>query len=241
MVNLSAIRRPRQPNLALSSRFGILDRVTSQLAVLKPSSLTDWLLEHGRHFVTTPEIAELLGVSATSVPVTLHRARTANKIVSVTKGAWVPVPPAHRSAGAPPPVQFIDELMNHLGHPYYIGFLSAARIHGASHQVPMSLQVVTPAHLRDRRIGDHPVRFIRRSATAERATERRQTGPASRGASSATEVATDPAVCRRSASRPSDQRSRGSSAPSRSPARRALVTSSSTHQDRALVWGTWRM
>lgn len=60
--------------------------MTSQLAVLKPSSLTDWLLEHGRHFVTTPEIAELLGVSATSVPVTLHRARTANKIVSVTKG-----------------------------------------------------------------------------------------------------------------------------------------------------------
>ena len=122
--------------------------MTSQLAVLKPSSLTDWLLEHGRHFVTTPEIAELLGVSATSVPVTLHRARTANKIVSVTKGAWVPVPPAHRSAGAPPPVQFIDELMNHLGHPYYIGFLSAARIHGASHQVPMSLPLVVLEPLR---------------------------------------------------------------------------------------------
>jgi predicted transcriptional regulator of viral defense system len=68
-----------------------------------------------------------------------------NKIVSVTKGGWVPVPPVYRADGGPPPIHYIDYVMQHLGHPYYVGLLSAARIHGASHQVPMVLQVVTEA------------------------------------------------------------------------------------------------
>lgn len=60
--------------------------------------------------------------------------------------------------------------MRHLGHPYYIGFLSAARLHGASHQVPMVLQVVTPALLRDRTVGGSRIEFIRRSSAADRPT-----------------------------------------------------------------------
>ena len=32
-------------------------------------------------------------------------------------------------AGAPPPLHYIDPLMRHLGHPYYVGLLSAARLH----------------------------------------------------------------------------------------------------------------
>jgi len=140
-------------------------------ATISPSLLPDWLLGRGVHFVTTVEIAELVGVAESSVPVSLHRARAANKIVSVTKGAWVPVPPAYRSAAAPPPIHYIDALMRHLGHGYYVGFLSSARIHGASHQVPMVLQVVTPALLRDRRVGDSRIQFIRRSAAAERAVK----------------------------------------------------------------------
>jgi predicted transcriptional regulator of viral defense system len=140
-----------------------------------PSALPDWLLGRGRLFVTTAEIAELTGLSESSVPVHLHRARAANKIVSVTKGGWVPVPLVYRSSGAPPPIHYIDYMMKHLGHPYYVGFLSAARIHGASHQVPMVLQVVTPALLRDRQIGGNRLHFIRRSDAAKRATQRHDT------------------------------------------------------------------
>jgi predicted transcriptional regulator of viral defense system len=39
--------------------------------------------------------------------------------------------------------------MSHLGKPYYVGVLSAAAIHGASHQQPMEFQVVTKGPLRD--------------------------------------------------------------------------------------------
>lgn len=139
-------------------------------ATVTPSALADWLIGRGRHFITTDEVAQLVGVEPTLVSVSLQRARNAGKLVSVTKGGWVPVPPEYRDAGAPPPLHFIDPLMRHLGHPYYVGFLSAARLHGASHQVPMVLQLATPALLRDRRIGSNRIEFIRRSSVASRPT-----------------------------------------------------------------------
>lgn len=138
---------------------------------ISPSRLGNWLLGQGRHFVTTAEVAELVGVSKGSVPFSLQRARDACTIVSVTKGGWVPVPPEYQSAGAPPPIHYVDAMMKHLGHPYYVGFLSSARIHGASHQVPMVLQVVTSALLRERRIGDSRIQFVRRAKTATRAVQ----------------------------------------------------------------------
>ena len=107
-------------------------------------------------------------MSDASVPVSLERARKAGKVISVTKRLWVPVPPEFRSAGAPPASHFIHPLMEHLGHPYYVGLLSAAAILGASHQSPMVFQVVTPARLRDRRIGRGRVQFIQRAVAAER-------------------------------------------------------------------------
>ncbi len=43
--------------------------------------------------------------------------------------------------------------MNFLGHPYYVGFLSAAALHSASHQAAMVFHIVTTARLRSRTIG----------------------------------------------------------------------------------------
>jgi predicted transcriptional regulator of viral defense system len=140
-------------------------------ATVSPIELSDWLMARGKHFVSTEDVAALVGVEPAVVPISLQRPRDAHKIVSVTKGGWVPVPPEYREAGAPPPIHFIDALMDHLGHPYYVGFLSAARLHGASHQVPMALQVVTPVLLRSRSIGGSRLQYIRRSATAQRSTQ----------------------------------------------------------------------
>ena len=140
---------------------------------LRPAELADWLIANGRHFVTNDEIAELVVVAPGEVRHSLRRQRDAPTIVPVTKGAWVPVPPQYRRNGAPPVDHFIDPLMGFLGHHYYVGFLSAAALHGASHQAPLVFQVVTDAILRDRRIGAQQVAFIRRRDTAHRATERR--------------------------------------------------------------------
>jgi predicted transcriptional regulator of viral defense system len=134
--------------------------------------LADWLMSRGRSYVKTSEVAELLGVAPDAVSDSLQRAREAGKLISVTKGAWVPIPPEYRAAGAPPPIHFVDQMMNHLGHPYYVGFLSAAALHGASHQATMVLQVVTSARLRDRKIGASRVQFIQRSITVKQVCER---------------------------------------------------------------------
>ena len=136
-----------------------------------PSNLADWLIGQGRHFITSQDAANLLDVRPHDVWASLNRARQARKVISVTKGGWVPVPPEYRDAGAPPPLHYIDPLMKHLGHPYYVGFLSAAALHGAAHHPPMVLQVVTTARLRDRRIGGSQISFIQRAATAQRATQ----------------------------------------------------------------------
>ena len=139
---------------------------------VSPRELSDWLIGQGRHFVSTPEVAEILGIDVSSVPASLERSREAGKMISVTKGGWVPVPAEYRVAGAPPPSHFVHQLMAHLGHPYYVGFLSSAAIHGASHQAPMVFQVVTPARLRERRIGRGRIQFIHRSAAEERPRRR---------------------------------------------------------------------
>ncbi|MDE0160096.1 MAG: hypothetical protein OXL98_00010 [Acidimicrobiaceae bacterium] len=144
------------------------DTLSSMIGEVSPGDLADWLIGQGRHFITTDDAAGVLGVRAASVPASLERARKARKVISVTKRGWVPVPPEFRSAGAPPPSHFIHQLMDHLGHPYYVGFLSAAAILGASHQAPMVFQVVAPARLRRRRIGRSRIQFIQRAAAGER-------------------------------------------------------------------------
>lgn len=140
---------------------------------IRPSNLADDLIAQGQHFVTVEQLAERLQVAPDRVFGSVHRAVAANKLVAVTKGGWVPVPPEYRKSGAPPPLHFIDPMMKFLGHDYYVGFLSAAEMHGASHQAPMVFQVATPALLRDRRIGQSRLQFARRSDTARRSTERR--------------------------------------------------------------------
>lgn len=140
---------------------------------LTAADISDDLIAHGQHFATADEIAARLGIEPQRLWGSIHRAIDDNKLVSVTKGGWVPVPPEYRKGGAPPPSHFIDPMMNFLGHPYYVGFLSAAALHGASHQAPMVFQVATPALLRDRSIGSWRVQFARRAAAAERETERK--------------------------------------------------------------------
>lgn len=140
------------------------------LETLRPAQLADWLIGRGQHFITTDDAAALLGVKPSKVRNSLRRPREAGEMLSVTKGGWVPVPAEHRSTGAPPAANFVDPMMRHLGHPYYVGLLSAADIHGSAHQAPQTFQIVTPALLRDRTIGRNHLRFIRRRNTVDHAT-----------------------------------------------------------------------
>lgn len=81
-------------------------------------------------------------------------------LVKPFSGFYVIVTPEHRSSGGPPPIWYIDSLMKFLEQPYYVGLLSAAAFHGATHQSVMELQVVTTKPLKLLRVGKSRIRFI---------------------------------------------------------------------------------
>ena len=135
-----------------------------------PRDLPDWLIAHGRHWVTLPEVAALLNLPAEQVPPVTARLRSRGQLFSPTRGGYVPVPSEYRSWRSVPASHFIDPLMRQLGHPYYVGFLSAAEVHGAAHQHPQVFQVVTPARLQGRAFGRVRIEFITEARAATRPT-----------------------------------------------------------------------
>ena len=132
-------------------------------------------MARGRHWVTTVEAADLLGIPQVQVSPTLARWIERGLLFSPTKGAYVPIPPQYRSWGAVPASEFIDSMMNHLGHPYYVCLLSAAEVHGFAHQRPQAFQVMTSARLRDRSFGRVHLSFVSSVAIGERDTVLRNT------------------------------------------------------------------
>src|SRR4030042_1119634 len=108
--------------------------------------LLDWvetLLAHGRNTFTLKQAREeFTGVSQKGLSRALNRLSRRNKIVSVHKGFYVIIPPEHSIKGIVPPILFIDSLMKHLRKHYYIGLLSAAALHGSSHQAPQEFFVI---------------------------------------------------------------------------------------------------
>lgn len=67
----------------------------------------------------------------------------------------------------------IDLLMGHLGRDYYVGWLSAAEVHGAAHQAPQVLQVAVGAPVQDRTFGRIRLQFATRARVAEVPREQR--------------------------------------------------------------------
>ena len=90
----------------------------------------------------------------------MHRLKTQRRVFSPHHGFFVILPPTFRRQGVVPPHLFIAELMRFLDRSYYVGLLSAAALHGASHQQPMEYQVVTDRALRTINHANLRIRFI---------------------------------------------------------------------------------
>ena len=108
--------------------------------------LEDYLLglqARGKYAFTLPQLSALYPASEKALYQAIFRLQKQNKLVSVRRGFYVLVPPEYASIKILPPVRFIDELMKHLNKPYYVSLLSAAAMHGVSHQAPQVFQVMT--------------------------------------------------------------------------------------------------
>lgn len=147
---------------------------TSQSAVT-PAHAADWMLARGRSAATTAEMAALLGVVPDLVRVRLRPYAQRGAWVSPARGLWIPVPLEYRLWGAPEGIEIVDTLMRHLDVPYYVGWLSAAAMHGAAHHAPQVFQVAVGRHIRDRTVGRTTFRFAIREHVTTVPTERRTT------------------------------------------------------------------
>lgn len=129
---------------------------------IKASASVNWMLAHGISSITTGELAALLGIPKNHVPQRMAPLKQRREIISPVQGLWVPVPPEYMTWGAPPAIDVIDAIMRHLKTDYYIGWLSAAELLGASHHAPQVFQVATSRAIRAKSTGRSRFQFFHR-------------------------------------------------------------------------------
>ena len=140
------------------------------------AEFVDGLQAEGRYTFTRSEAEQRTCLEGMGLEAALRRLRTSLRIASPRRGFHVIVPIEYRNAGAPPPSWFIGDFMRFLNQPYYVGLLTAAALHGAAHQQPMTFQVVTDRPTRKARAGRaqiafHVARNLPRIPTASVPTE----------------------------------------------------------------------
>lgn len=120
---------------------------TNNVCLCDKMSTNEWISNRELHGQMTFSIGEMHHVFSDRSPKNMNtelaRLVARDRIQSVYRGFYVIVPIQYRLKGIIPPSFYIDELMQHLGKPYYIGLLSAAAMYGAGHQRAMQTQVVT--------------------------------------------------------------------------------------------------
>ncbi|OWR81555.1 hypothetical protein SJDPG12_08790 [Porphyromonas gingivalis SJD12] len=100
------------------------------------------------------------GVSPELVKRTISRYTQLGKLYSIRQGFYAIVTPEFSTQNRVPEVLFIDDLMKYLRIPYYVSLLSAAALHGAGHQQPMSFFVTqSGTKIRDIETGKYLIDF----------------------------------------------------------------------------------
>jgi predicted transcriptional regulator of viral defense system len=137
--------------------------------------LPEALIAQGRYWATAKELRVLTGSTPTAMRQAAARLRHQRRMFSPAKGFYVMVPPEHRARGAVPAEWFIDPMMAYLERAYYVGFLTAAAMHGAAHQAPQTFQVVIAKYLADRDLGRVHMRFTASERVRDMAVEQKAT------------------------------------------------------------------
>ncbi len=116
---------------------------------MKVSSAAEYirsLLQRGRYTFTIAEAEQLLGGRRKALDVLLRQQKQ-GWLFMPTRGFYVIIDPQHQALGVLPLEWYIDDWATALPCQYYIGGLSAALLHGASHQKPQQGQVMVDRQL----------------------------------------------------------------------------------------------
>jgi len=144
------------------------------------NSVNGWienLLSKGKYSFSLNQAQEAFPeLSGVAVKRALDRLSKKQKVVSVHKGYYLIISPQYANKGMLPPPLYIDNLMQFLQRPYYVGLLSAAAYHGATHQQPQEFFVIThqPA-LRPTQRKGIKVNYISKKSIEEKLIKQKKT------------------------------------------------------------------
>lgn len=130
---------------------------------MAPVTVEKWVNDRqsqGRYTFLRSESISGTSLSAEAVKKALQRLVIRGRVLKVKKYFYVIVPLEYQSAGAPPISWFIHDLMAAMEFPYYVGLLTAAAQHGASHQQPQEFQIITDRSVRPLTVGRTRIRFF---------------------------------------------------------------------------------
>lgn len=93
----------------------------------------------GHYFFTREDIMNIFpNMREHTLSMALSRMVTAKRIMSPCKGFYVIISMEYRLRGIVPEHFYIDQMMHYFSRNYYVSLLSAAALHGASHQQSMT-------------------------------------------------------------------------------------------------------
>jgi predicted transcriptional regulator of viral defense system len=124
----------------------------------------------GRYTFLRREAVEESGLSPEAVKKALQRMTGRGRLAKAKDYFYVIVPLEYAAAGVPPASWFIHDLMTAMEVSYYVGLLSAAAQHGASHQSPQEFQVLTDRYVRAIIVGRAKLRFFTSKFVTDAAT-----------------------------------------------------------------------
>lgn len=124
------------------------------------------LQARGVYTFTKDQAAESISGTPSAIKLALNRLAAKKRIVRIRRDFYTIVPIEYAAKGILPPDWFIDQLMEFLGKPYYVGLLSAAAAYGSSIQQPQEYQVIVPDFMRPINTRNLRIRFFKRSRMA---------------------------------------------------------------------------
>lgn len=130
-------------------------------------------LEHGYYTFPLKEAEQSIGTGEKTER-SINRLVKQDWLFSPSRGFYVIVDPQHQGSGFVPVEWFIEDWMAHLGGDYYIGLLSAAMLHGASHQKPQQVQIVRDTEYRSVEKGPYHISFFYKKTFPDDCCEQRQ-------------------------------------------------------------------
>lgn len=136
------------------------------------NEFVDHLQKRARYTFVRTEVEAALKLEQAALTKGLQRLQRAGRIRMIRRGFYVIVPLEYATSGIVPADWFVDDMMKFLEQRYYVGVLTAAALHGASHQQPQEYQVVVARPERAIRTANLNIRFFLKKSMAQAPVER---------------------------------------------------------------------